>query len=199
MSWDEYLLKLVTNVLTVGVVGLTSLGIYLYANQKSLIYPANMPEGSRELVDTPDKLGLPYEDVWFNSEDGLKLHGYFIEHPQNAERKFTILYCHANAGNMGHRLPIVKILYHRFDANVFIFSYRGYGKSEGHPYEEGMKNDAQSAANYLFSHEHIDKSKLILYGQSIGGAVAIYIASKTELKVISNIFLRFNLTFSFVR
>ncbi len=182
-TWDEYLYRLLSNALTFGAFGFAALAVYLYSNQKMLIYPANMPEGSRDVVDTPDQHNMPYEEVWLTSDDGLKLHAYFILHPNNARQKYTILYCHANAGNMGHRLPIVKQLFQKFDANVFIFSYRGYGKSEGEPHEEGMKKDAMAAANYLLNNDKIDSSKLVLYGQSIGGAVAIYLASQTNLKV----------------
>lgn len=78
---------------------------------------------------------------------------------------------------MGHRLQVSKVFHERFDANVFMFSYRGYGKSEGSPTEVGMKQDAQCAVDYLLSRDDIDKRKIVVFGQSIGGAVAIYLTA----------------------
>ncbi|ORZ38824.1 Alpha/Beta hydrolase protein [Catenaria anguillulae PL171] len=199
LLWPWRKLNAVSNVPTwllfllsipVGFAGL------LYAYQNSLIYPANFPPGSREHVDTPDELGLPYEDVTLTTPDGLNLKAYFIRPKimdMSGASRPTILYLHANAGNLGHRIPIAFHLFHRLDANVFMLSYRGYGKSDGKPSEKGLKIDAQTALDYLLSHPTSKNSKIIVFGQSIGGAVTIDLVARNENKVaammIENTFL----------
>ncbi|KAI8918924.1 Alpha/Beta hydrolase protein [Entophlyctis helioformis] len=105
----------------------------------------------------------------------------------------TLLYLHANAGNMGHRLPIARIFHHRLDCNVFMLSYRGYGLSEGSPSEKGLKIDAQAALDYILSHDKLKHTKIIVYGQSIGGAVAIHLAAENSHRIsaliVENTFL----------
>lgn len=82
-----------------------------------------------------------------------------------------------NAGNIGHTLPLVEALYNKLGYNVVTWSYRGYGRSTGYANERGIKIDAQTVLRYLADHPIIGKSKLVLYGRSLGGAVAIYTAS----------------------
>lgn len=90
----------------------------------------------------------------------------------------TVLYLHANAGNMGHRLPIASALQRSIPStpHIFMLSYRGYGHSEGSPSEKGLMVDAQTALDYILNHATLGKTKILLYGQSIGGAVAISLA-----------------------
>ncbi|CAO3650107.1 unnamed protein product [Mucor hiemalis] len=117
------------------------------------------------------------------------MHNYIILQPDvgKARRAPTILYFHvkttakiANAGNMGHRLPIAKILHNRFECNVVMLSYRGYGKSEGSPNEKGLRIDAQTMLDFVRGHHILKDTPLVAYGQSIGGAVAIDLVSRNE-------------------
>lgn len=85
-----------------------------------------------------------------------------------------------NAGNIGHTLPLVELLHNKMGYNVVTFSYRGYGLSTGKPSEKGIKMDAQAVLRYLTDHPVIKSTKLILYGRSLGGAVAIYMATLPE-------------------
>ncbi|KAJ3411446.1 hypothetical protein HDV05_002181 [Chytridiales sp. JEL 0842] len=103
--------------------------------------------------------------------------------------KTTVLYLHANAGNMGHRLPIAYIFWKRMRCNVVMLSYRGYGLSEGTSDEKGLKLDAEAALEYIKSHPELKDSKVILYGQSIGGAVAIHLASHSPAESISGLII----------
>jgi fermentation-respiration switch protein FrsA (DUF1100 family) len=150
--------------------------VLIYTNQTFIIYPSQFPEGSRTTVPNPKEFGLDYEDLTILSKDQTKLHCYFIK----GRTPKTILYLHANAGNMGHRIPIAKEFVNRFGYSVFMLSYRGYGKSEGYANEQGLREDGQAALDYL-----VDKGikEIIVFGQSIGGAVAIDLASKNESKV----------------
>ncbi|MDB9822811.1 alpha/beta hydrolase [Deltaproteobacteria bacterium] len=121
---------------------------------------------------TPEELRLDYKDVYFNSEDGEKLHGWFF--PLKGEYP-VILFCHGNAGNISHRLDNIRLLTER-NLQVFIFDYRGYGKSSGSPSEKGIYMDGRAAYDYLADKEHIPPEKIVLFGRSLGGSVAIDLA-----------------------
>jgi len=90
-----------------------------------LAYPSNFPAGSRTDVPTPSEYGVDYEDVYLSTPDGEKLHAFLMLQDSPRDKK-TLFYCHANAGNMGHRVPLAAKFYRDFGWNVFIFSYRGY-------------------------------------------------------------------------
>ncbi len=141
-----------------------------YFEKKGIYYP------TKEIILTPADTGLKYEDIFFQTEEGLSLNGWFI--PSQNPRG-TLLFCHGNAGNISYRVEIIQI-FNKLNLNVFIFDYRGYGKSQGRPSEEGLYRDVRAAYNYLLSREDIDKEKIVIYGKSIGANVAINLASKVE-------------------
>ena len=136
---------------------------------------------SGEMEYTPASAGLEYEDVYFSSSDGTVLNGWFI--PGKSDPKGTILFCHGNAGNISHRLEIITML-HRLGFNVFIFDYRGYGRSKGRPSEKGMYEDGYAAYEYLGSREDIEKDKVFLYGKSLGGTVAVDVALRVDVAAV---------------
>nr|SVE70561.1 EOG090X09ZU [Daphnia similis] len=151
-------------------------GIVYRAGDQLLYYP-EIPLNSRIFVPAPNTLDLPFENVFIKSLDSTKLHAYFIPQPQ-MQQCATILFFHGNAGNIGHRLPNVKGLFKHLQANLLLVEYRGYGLSEGTPSESGLYRDAQAALNYLLSRQDIDQRKIIIFGRSLGGAVAIDLASR---------------------
>ncbi|KAH3671227.1 hypothetical protein WICMUC_004744 [Wickerhamomyces mucosus] len=160
-----------------------SMGL-LYKFQRLLIYPSSM-NNSREKTDKPSMYGIPFEENYLETKDGIKLHSYLmLQNPNssNYTNKTIVILC-PNAGNIGHSLPIVELFFKNFGYNVFIYSYRGYGFSTGEPSEMGLKIDADTAMNFLAQHDQISKSSIFLYGRSLGGAVAIYIASKNYFNV----------------
>lgn len=137
---------------------------------------------------------MPYEDITLITPDKLHLKCYLIRPANNAvKNNLTILFLHANAGNLGHRLPIAQIFYKLFHCNIFMVSYRGYGHSEGYPDEKGLKIDGQTALDFIKNHPNLGPTKVLMYGQSIGGALAVHLASRNEDKidgmVIENTFL----------
>ncbi|RKP27199.1 Alpha/Beta hydrolase protein [Syncephalis pseudoplumigaleata] len=169
-------------------------GVFLaYYFQCSLIYLSRFPEGSRTAVDKPSKYNLPYEEVWLRSSDGVRLHAYLITRatPGETAEAPTLFYCQANAGNIGHRLPIAENIYRRCRCNVFMLSYRGYGLSEGTANEKGIKLDTQAsgadgraaALSFIRHHDLLKDTRIILYGQSIGGAVALDLAAHNEEQI----------------
>ncbi len=118
--------------------------------------------------------GLPLEDVWFQAEDGTKLFGWYVQASSAAP---VLLWCHGNAGNVIHRLDNLAELY-RMGLSVFIFDYRGYGRSAGKPSEEGLYQDALAAYSYLAGTRGIRPDRLILFGRSLGASVAGTVASQ---------------------
>ncbi|KAJ3300492.1 hypothetical protein HDV03_002141 [Kappamyces sp. JEL0829] len=177
--WAFWLVKWSTYI-SFGVIA-SAVGV-LYWHQNKLIYPSAFPEGSRQNVPKPNEFGMnDYQDVALKAADGVNLKAYFIKKSPIA--RLTVIFYHANAGNMGHRLPIAKFLMDKLGCNVFMLSYRGYGHSEGEPNEKGMLLDAQAALDYVVNHDRLKGGKVILFGQSIGGAVAIATAAKNQGKV----------------
>jgi len=174
---------LMTTGKAIGIgVGSLSVIVYLalWGGQRQIAYPASFPAGSRTDVPNPyDEYRIDYEDLYLSTPDGEKLHA-FLMLQENPRDKKTMFICHANAGNMGHRIPIAAKFYREYGCNVFIYSYRGYGKSTGSPSERGLKIDAETAIQYIFEREELRNSPIILYGQSLGGAVAIYIAERHQ-------------------
>ncbi len=163
-------IKLLFEILMIPAV-LGVIVVYLRFTEKRIIF---YPSGEIEL--TPQDIGLKYEDVFFNSADGVKLNAWFVP---GLKEKATFIFCHGNAGNISHRLEKVKA-FHDLDYNVLVFDYRGYGKSQGSPSEEGLYADTQAAYDYLLG-RGVESSKIIGFGESLGGAAIIDLASKNEL------------------
>ncbi|KAG9105162.1 hypothetical protein FRC07_009556, partial [Ceratobasidium sp. 392] len=187
-------------------VGATTLGAgLLYYGQNSLIYPANVPEGSRTDVATPADYGIPYANLTLTTSDKVNIRAYLLlqrrtllsadgsvgsgeidtqgDDAEFARSRPTVLFLHANAGNVGHRIPLAKVFYNKMRCNVFMLSYRGYGLSEGQPSEKGLKIDARKAFDYILEHPVLRNTRIVLYGQSIGGAVAFYLASQYSASI----------------
>jgi uncharacterized protein len=113
--------------------------------------------------------GLPLEDVWFQAADGVQLFGWYVE---AAADRPVILWCHGNAGNIVHRLENLQLLYH-LGLSVFLFDYRGYGKSQAiRPSENGLYQDALGAYDYVTRTRKIRPERIILFGRSLGASVA---------------------------
>ncbi|KXS17753.1 alpha/beta-hydrolase [Gonapodya prolifera JEL478] len=197
----------------------------LYVFQRSLIYPASIPAGSRTSVAKPSDFSIHrWHDLTLTASDGVKVRAYLIwgsgasddrksrvdqalvqETSEDGLRwragadrmstapatdakvapygdfsETTIVFFHANAGNVGHRLPIFAFLPRllRPAPNVLMLSYRGYGLSEGTPSEDGIVRDADAAVEYVRGHPWLRESAVVVYGQSIGGAVALRTAAR---------------------
>jgi fermentation-respiration switch protein FrsA (DUF1100 family) len=134
----------------------------------------------RGFMMTPDQLGLDHEDIVFRTEDGSGLHGWYISNGRAGEhppaQKVIILMMHGVAGNISHRVESAAALCRELDANAFLFDYRGYGRSSGEPTEEGTYKDAQAAFYALCRRPEVDPKHIVLFGHSLGGAVAIDLA-----------------------
>lgn len=138
--------------------------------EQFIFFPAVYPDGNYELI--PRSLSL--EDHWFTAPDGVRLHGWLLRADSTSP---ALVISHGNAGNISHRLEFIRQL-HRLGCTVFIYDYRGYGRSEGSPSEEGVYLDGTGAFDYLASLDGIDPKRVALFGQSLGGAVAVHVAAK---------------------
>lgn len=148
-------------------------GYLRYFEWKNFYYP------SRSLAATPGDFGLKFEDIQFVAEDGVLLHGWWIP-CENA--RGALIYCHGNAGNIGDRAWIMADL-HRLGVNIFIFDYRGYGKSKGIPTEDGTYRDARAAYEVVRArYEDVDTPPVMVYGHSLGGAVAVQLAKDKPVR-----------------
>lgn len=149
-----------------------------------LIYPRYVPSGANtdEGVPRPSQFGISdYEDLQLPTPDGETLGAFFIR-PSNHgfAKNLTILMFHGNAGNIGHRVPIAKVLEENMGCNVLMLEYRGYGMSTGTPNEEGLMIDAQTALDWIRNGKETKGSKIVVYGQSLGGAVGIQLVAKNQ-------------------
>ncbi|KAG5898082.1 hypothetical protein JTB14_001786 [Gonioctena quinquepunctata] len=153
----------------------------LYQVQDNLLFNPELPSHSRVYIPIPSTFNLPYESISTKAVDGTQIHMYFIHQPKEKQRNApTIIFFHGNAGNMGHRLQNCVGLYHNLQCNILLVEYRGYGLSEGSPSEEGIYMDARASIDYLCTRNDISHSEIIVFGRSLGGAVAIDLAMREE-------------------
>jgi hypothetical protein len=119
---------------------------------------------------------MSYDDVSIKTDDGETLHGWIIPH-ENA--RSTLLYFHGNAGNIADRVESIQLL-NSIGLNIFIIDYRGYGQSTGTPSERGTYRDARAAWDFLTSAQNIPAENIVIYGRSLGGAIAVDLAMHTN-------------------
>ena len=134
------------------------------------------PQSSFDSV--PADWDMRYEDIYFDTEDKKRLHGWFFPLEGDAP---VILFCHGNAGNISHRLENVKFLLDQ-QLQVFIFDYRGYGKSGGRPSERGLYRDGLAAYDFLVNQKKISPDRIVPFGRSLGASVVIEISLGREVK-----------------
>ncbi|MBW2316639.1 MAG: alpha/beta hydrolase [Deltaproteobacteria bacterium] len=125
----------------------------------------------------PAKLGIHAEEVFLEAEDGTRIHAFVLPH-EGATRAF--LFLHGNAGNASHRLPNAALL-QRMGATVLLLDYRGYGRSEGRPTEAGVYADARAGLVYLVGRLGVPEERVVVFGRSLGGAVAVELARDRPL------------------
>ena len=162
---------LATTLLTIAG-AYAALLLFMYFGQAGMLYLPDLP--SRELVASPQEIGLQYENIELRTDDGVRLHGWYIP---AASARGTLLFFHGNAGNISHRLDSIRI-FHKLKLSVFIFDYRGYGRSEGRPSERGTQRDALAAWRFLTEERGIAPGQIIFFGRSLGAAVAAQLATQ---------------------
>ena len=141
-------------------------GSYMVGCNRLFYYPT-----SRE-YRAPSDLDIPVEEVRFRSEDGTELHGWLLKPGEDRAAVGTVVHFHGNARNLTAHVGLVDRLAGR-GFNVFLFDYRGYGKSGGRPKRSGVIADSRAALAYIRGREDIDGDRLLVLGQSLGGACAL--------------------------
>jgi len=136
---------------------------------------------------THELRGETFREVWFLNSNGERLHGVFFPYQDinpHGTPVGTILYIHGNAGDVSQMLGWADQMRSQFQCNVLIFSYAGYGKSEGRPTAPGILDDGLAALTFLNEQEGIPTDHIIVWGLSLGGAVAVDLASNHEVKAL---------------
>lgn len=153
----------------------------LYFGQDLLIYQNNLdyiyeeyPEENQEGKRNPGEKNMSYDDIIVTTEDGVKLAGWFIHHNAKTLKHPTVIYMSETWGNIGYRLEWCKNIYHNLGVNIVLVGYRGYGHSEGSPSEHGLEKDSKAMIDWAVQNPKIDNSEIYLFGNVLGGAVAIY-------------------------
>ena len=149
--------------------------------EESVIFqPSRHPEGDWET-------GPGLEDVWFSSADGTRLHGWFAE---AKDSRAVVLFAHGNAGSIAGRRWVLDLFRDRMGASVFVFDYRGYGRSGGTPSEKGVLADARAARRWLAERAGVDEREVVLVGESLGGGVMVDLAARDGARglVLQNTF-----------
>jgi hypothetical protein len=148
---------------------LVLLVVLMFLENHLVFIPMKYPRGNWR----PE--GLEFEDAWFQAADGTKLHGWLLAHEKPLA---TVLFCHGNAGNVTHREDALRGLHDISGAAVLVFDYRGYGRSEGSPSEAGVLADARAARAWLARRTGVPEERIVLMGESLGGAVAVDLAAE---------------------
>jgi len=169
-------LRMLFWLISIVIFVLLSMSIYLYFYQKHMVfYPM------KDLAVTPADMNIEYEDAYIQTDDAVTIHAWYV--PADSPGGRAVLFCHGNAGNISHRLETIDFLHH-LNLNVLIFDYRGYGMSTGEPSEEGVYSDARACYEWLKNEKGFKADDVIVFGRSLGGAVAIDLVSKLPCRAL---------------
>lgn len=159
--------------------GLVAVGLYLVIatavwllQARLVFFPVRVGSGA---LRTPADIGLDYQDVYLPVAAGVRTHGWFIP----GQSRATLLYLHGNAGNIADRLDLLR-LFHDLGLSVLIIDYQGYGRSDGKASEAATYADAEAAWNHLVSGRGLAPHEIIVFGRSLGGAVAAWLATRVH-------------------
>ena len=162
--------------LSIPVLLYLSVLILLAAFERFLVYPAPPSDDG-----TWHAAQFDADDVTFQSADGTKLHGWFWDHPQP---RAHVLFCHGNGEHVGYLGPGMQWLSQRLQVSIFAIDYRGYGKSDGKPFEAGLLQDGEAAQTWLAERAGIEPQDVVLYGRSLGGGIAVHLASTVGTRAL---------------
>lgn len=173
-------------VLVIVLVIIVVLAWFLRPLQHALVYHPDEPTGSRSRLDGPKEFGVSrYEILEIDTPDQFTLRGFAV-YPSMGTAKFTLVYFHGNAGNAGHRTPIARMLAERLQCNVIMMDYRCYGLSDSKgtaPDDVGLQTDGKAILDYSIHREDWSRVPIFVMGTSLGGAVAIHLASQAEYEL----------------
>ena len=148
----------------------------VYFRQSSLVF---LPEMDRDVRSSPADIGLSFTPLTLSTADGETLDGWFVPAPAQGQARGLVVFFHGNGGNIGHRLDYLR-MFHDLGLNTLIMDYRGYGRSSGTPSEAGTALDAAAAWRHATQVLGFPPGRIILFGESLGGAVAAQLATETR-------------------
>jgi len=169
--------RMLWNVLIALAIAYGAVLALVFLFQSRMVY---YPEIGRDITVTPNSYGLAFETVDIRTGDGETLHAWWVP---AADARGTVLFFHGNAGNISHRLDYLQ-MFHRLRYSTLIVDYRGYGRSTGSPSEEGTYRDAEAAWDYLRGAREVRAQHLVLAGESLGGAVATWLAARVGPRAV---------------
>lgn len=179
-GWTTQFFNLIKSTFYVAGTCVVVIGVSLWRFQNKILYVNNLPgmksranKDNPQGYQSPQQVNIKYSDV-FLDVGGEKIHGWWVPSSSSGGPFPVILHFHGNAGNIGFRINLIRTLYHNVPAHVFMLDYRGYGDSQGSPSERALQQDALAAVDYCVS--RAQGAPIIIYGESLGGAVAIYAA-----------------------
>lgn len=132
---------------------------------------------SSTITITPRDVGIDFDDVNFSTRDGVLLNGWYVPY---REARSTLVWFHGNAGNIANRVENIKLLHDKVKVNIFIFDYRGYGRSQGRASEQGTYLDGEAALEFVKTHFGAEPKSTVLFGRSLGAAVAAEMAIRFQ-------------------
>ena len=169
----RHLGRRIARIVLASYVGVT---LVLMLLETTMVYPVRTADQGDWVASF-----YPHEEVDFTSGDGTKLHGWLFEHPSP---KQVILYCHGNAEHVADNADLMDYLRDELEATVFVFDYRGYGKSEGSPHEAGVVADGLAAQEWLANRTGVATDQIVIFGRSLGGGVAVAAAAEQGAKAL---------------
>lgn len=180
-------MKALISLLTIAASVYVLLSIVVYFYQGRMVFLSHIP--GRALTTTPEAIGLAYESVMIPTEDGERIHGWYVPATKRGQSPFpekgsdpflsrgVLLFFHGNAGNISHRLDSIRI-FNQLGLDVLIVDYRGYGESTGKPGEQGLYLDGEAAWDYLMDERGVMPDRIVIFGRSLGAAVGAHLASR---------------------
>jgi fermentation-respiration switch protein FrsA (DUF1100 family) len=170
-------MPLLAKVTGIAVLAYAVLVAVMWLIQERFIF---YPQAGREIISTPTARGVPYDDIVITTSDGEQLNAWWMraDRPRGA-----VLLFHGNAGNISHRIEYA-LMFRRLGYSTMLVDYRGYGRSTGTPTEEGTYIDAGAAWDWLTSTQGVAQRDIVLFGESLGGGVASWLAARHEVRAL---------------
>jgi hypothetical protein len=169
--------KLALGVAALVVLAYLAIAAAAFFLQPQLIF---FPGIGRDDPTTPASYGLPFEDVRIPTEDGERLHAWYVP---AAQARGTALLFHGNAGSIAQRVAWLP-MFQKLRLNALLVEYRGYGRSSGSPSEQGFYLDAGAALTHLSAERATPSARVVVFGESLGGAVAARLASEQPVGAV---------------
>jgi len=130
----------------------------------------------KQIAGHPSQFGLEFEEVWLETSDRVRLHAWHFPGP----RELALVWFHGNRGNISQRLDTVRLLHDHLGLSILLFDYRGYGRSEGRPSEQGLYRDGEAAVQWVRQHPRLGNQPIVFFGRSLGSAVAVEMATRSQ-------------------